>query len=145
MRASTALLAAVALGTGLLLLRKQPAPLSAAVARKLAGYPAAARYRFTDLLAAFEAAGYLVEITSTYRAGNQNSQHSKWRAIDLNVVHRATGRRYRSTTPKAEWEATGLPQLAVRRGFRWGGNFRSTPYDPVHFDLGLPTSFALAA
>lgn len=121
--------------------------LSPALEKKLAPYNDSARAKFRNLLAAFEARGYEVLVTSTVRSYDEqfklwkngigskpgNSSHETGKAIDLNV--RKGGILYTSRTPKAEWEATGLPALARTMGFRWGGDFRTTPYDAVHFDF----------
>ncbi|MGI4862445.1 MAG: M15 family metallopeptidase [Janthinobacterium lividum] len=135
--------AAVAVAVVVLALYLRRMKVSAAIAAKLAIFPEPNRSRFSTLIAAFEAQGFTVYITSTYRAG-EGSLHGKWRAVDLNVMK--GGKLYTSKTSKAEWEATGLPALAVQLGFRWGGHF-VTPwtfngvthpaYDPIHFDLGL--------
>lgn len=131
-RATTAVAVAVVL---MVLYLNRPMKLSAAVAAKLAAFPPYQRNRFSELLAAFEAAGFTVVITSGYRAGDK-ALHGRWRAIDLNVIDNATGKWYKMATPKAEWEATGLPTLIRARSMRWGGDFKTTPYDPVHIDLG---------
>lgn len=112
-----------------------------ALARQL--HPQAQK-RFLDLLNAIVAKGYRVVLTSAYRAGG-NDYHGFGLALDLNLVHVATGRWYRSTDDKATWESTGVPTLIRKLGFRWGGDF-VTPwvyqgkvhaaYDPVHVDLG---------
>jgi hypothetical protein len=136
--------AAVAVAGVVLVLYLRRMKVSAAVAAKLAAFPAYQRGRFSELLAEFEARSFTVVITSGYRAG-ENSLHGKWRALDLNVID-AAGKWYKMATPKAEWEATGLPALIRARSMRWGGDF-VTPwrgldgkmhvgYDPVHIDLG---------
>jgi hypothetical protein len=106
-----------------------------------------AQARFLKLLEAIEARGYRVELTSSYRLGG-NDYHGFGLALDLNIIHLATGQRYGMSvgkTKKADWEATGVPALIRSMGFRWGGDF-TTPwmhqgvlhaaYDPVHVDLG---------
>ena len=104
--------------------------------------------KFLKLLQDIEKLGYRVELTSSYRPG-QNSYHGFGLALDLNIIHLATGQRYGMAvgkTKKADWEATGVPKLIRASGFRWGGDF-VTPwlgldnkmhaaYDPVHVDLG---------
>lgn len=90
--------------------------------------------RFLALLHAIERhTGGQVVLTSGHRP-NERSYHYFGLALDLNVV--IGGRWYRMATPKPEWEATGVPALIRAAGFRWGGDFRTTPYDPVHIDLG---------
>lgn len=98
--------------------------------------------RFLGLLKAIEALGYRIILTSSYRAGGTDP-HAYGLALDLNIVHVASGRQYRMADTKAVWEATGVPALVRSQGFRWGGDF-TTPwifkgvthpgYDPVHID-----------
>jgi len=136
---------AVAVAVVLVVLYLNRPMLSAANAAKLANFPADEHAKFAALIHAFDQAGYDTIITSGYRPG-EKGRHSAFRAIDVNVICRATGKQYMMHTSKAEWQATGLPLLAVQMGFRWGGNF-TTPYvhngttyagyDPVHFDLPL--------
>jgi hypothetical protein len=104
-----------------------------------------AQARFLKLLQAIEAAGYRVVLTSSYRPG-QDSYHGFGLALDLNIVHIATGKWFKMATDKATWEATGVPALIRAHGFRWGGDFVTrwkdlqgnwhAAYDPVHVDLG---------
>lgn len=107
-----------------------------------------AQARFLNLLLAIEAAGYRVELTSSYRLGG-NDYHGFGLALDMNIIHIATGQRYGMSvgkTSKADWEATGIPALIRAHGFRWGGDFvtpwtdlngkQHAAYDPVHVDLG---------
>jgi hypothetical protein len=135
---------AVAVAVVLLVLYLRRMKVSTEVAAALAAFPPHQRHRFTELFAEFERRGFKVVITSGYRPG-EKSLHGKWRAVDFNVVD-AAGKWYRMATPKAEWEATGLPVLIRARQMRWGGDF-VTPYqhngetrpgyDPVHVDLGF--------
>ena len=89
----------------------------------------------------------LVYVTSGYRSKEkqvrlhaQNSKNAKpgssphefKRAIDINVLTFKGWVRKRDTV--ARWKATGVPKIAKRMGFRWGGNFRSY-HDPIHFDV----------
>lgn len=134
---------ALAVAVVLLVLYLRRMKVSTEVAAALAGFPPHPRHRFTELLAEFERLGFKVVITSGYRPGDKGL-HGRWRAIDLNVID-AAGKWYKMATPKAEWEATGLPALIRARSMRWGGDF-TTPYshngttrpgyDPVHIDLG---------
>ena len=90
---------------------------------------------------------YIVYITSGYRSTakqkvlhEQNpknarpgtSPHEFKRAMDINLIG-PTGW-IRKSDSKEIWMKTGIPDIAKKRGFRWGGNFK-TYHDPVHFDL----------
>jgi len=92
--------------------------------------------------------GYEVIITSGYRdfakqqrLKEQNpknaragySAHNYGIAIDVNV--KKDGKQLYKNSPKQDWLATGIPQLAKKQGFRWGGDFENY-YDPIHFGLG---------
>jgi hypothetical protein len=134
-------LVSVAVAAVVVVLYLRRMSVSAPVAKALAVYPAGPRARFTALFAAFEARGYKVVITSTVRPGE--GRHGSAHACDVNVLDKH-GKQFKMATPKAEWEATGLPALAISMGFRWGGNFTSPylhngvwkpGYDPVHFDF----------
>lgn len=103
--------------------------------------------RFLALFKAIEALGYDVIMTSGHRsADTPPSYHYFGLAQDVNIIHRRTKQQYglkAGRTSKAEWEATGVPALIRRMGFRWGGDFTmpvSDHYphgiDPVHIDLG---------
>lgn len=89
-----------------------------------------------------------VIITSGYRSfkkqaeldkqNNKNaaagfSLHNYGHAIDINVRHK--GKWLRKKDTDEAWNKTGVPQLAKKFGFRWGGDFK-TYQDPVHFDSG---------
>lgn len=111
--------------------------------KQLLPYDEIGRNRFRQLINAIQNKGYKVVITSTVRPLNENSRHSKKRAIDLNIIDES-GNWYKMDTPKEKWMKTGVPQIAVSMDFRWGGNF-TTPwmhngilnkaYDPLHFDF----------
>jgi hypothetical protein len=137
----------IALAAGVLLLMATPTadfPDKWALARQL--HPGV-QPQFMGLLKAIEARGYRIELTSCYRAGGDDP-HGYGLALDLNLVHVATGQRYGASvglTKKADWEATGIPALIRSMGFRWGGDFVTPwkdlkgnlhiPYDPVHVDF----------
>lgn len=93
---------------------------------------------------------YLVYVTSGYRSTEHQkrlykanpknarpgtSPHEHKRAIDINLI----GLRgyVRKADSKDTWKKTGVPQIAERLGFRWGGNFKYY-HDPVHFDVRNP-------
>lgn len=61
------------------------------------------------------------------------SKHEKKNAIDLNLTLNGLVV-FRKSTPKSEWEKTGVPGIARSMGFRWGGDFK-TYHDPVHFEI----------
>ena len=116
--------------------------LTAAQEKQLEVYPLLSRIRFRALFNAIDALGYEVLITSTVRPGS--GRHGTKTAIDYNIIHKVTRKQYFMKTPKAEWEATGVPALIRKMKFRWGGDFK-TPYihkgitypgyDPVHTDF----------
>lgn len=63
------------------------------------------------------------------------SFHNYGLAIDLNLIHKNTGKWIRKADEKNIWESTGVPKIAREIfHFRWGGDF-NTP-DRVHFDYG---------
>lgn len=104
--------------------------------------------RFAELIKKIEELGYRVVLTSGYRSfGEQlalkkknksnasagSSPHNYGLALDMNIVD-SKGIWYKKATSKNKWLKTGVPQLANKLGFRWGGNFKSY-HDPVHFDV----------
>lgn len=109
------------------------------------------RSRFAELVQHIEDSGYEVIITSSYRTSEKQqelykqlknqengraakkSKHEYGIAIDINL--KKGSKLWKKSTAKSEWEATGVPGLAKKLGFRWGGDF-SGNFDPVHFDLG---------
>ncbi len=96
---------------------------------------------------------YIVKLTSSFRTqaedfhlaqdGNKTfkfnsnvvSEHNAGIAIDINLVSIDRKTEIKSTDSFAVWTATGVPIIATSIGLRWGGNFKTTPYDPIHFDL----------
>lgn len=117
----------------------------------LNSYSIYAKVKFTDLINKINMSGYSVYITSgvrTYaeqvrlKAQNKknadpgSSLHEKGIAMDINIINVSTGRQYYKTTSRAQWQATGIPQLAESMGFVWGGTAFPTYYDPVHFQIG---------
>ena len=109
----------------------------------------AVRDRFEDFINRVEKeTGYIVYVTSTYRSfakqaelkrqDNRNaaagaSYHNYGMAMDFNLIK--NGERLRKASAKSKWEATGVPAIAKKMGFRWGGDF-SGYYDPIHIDTG---------
>ena len=88
-----------------------------------------------------------VYITSGYRTTSQQkilyerdnknakpgtSPHEFKIAIDLNLI--CSGDWIVKKDSKETWEETGVPQLAKKLDFRWGGDFK-TYHDPVHFEI----------
>lgn len=103
--------------------------------------------RFRELIRGIEKRGYDVILTSGYRsfkkqadlkkknpknASPGRSMHNYGLAIDLNLRKGTT--LWRKKTSQEKWLMTGVPQLAEKLGFRWGGRFKSY-HDPVHFSL----------
>ena len=110
----------------------------------------AVKQRIYELVDAIQKRGYEADIQSTYRSfqhqqrlKNQlgsmaatpgKSPHNYGLAID--IVLWKNGKKYgNKSATKAEWESTGVPALARSLGFTWGGDFKTHPFDPVHFDL----------
>jgi hypothetical protein len=107
----------------------------------------AVRDRFRALIQAWQDAGWQVIVTSSYRSPAEQaaltksnpiaakglSWHSFGMAIDVNMVKGKQHLHLRS--PRQEWLSSGAVDIARQRGFRWGGDFVTTPYDPVHFDV----------
>ena len=111
--------------------------------------------RFRELIAAVESSGYNEVITSGYRTFEKQaalykenpanaqpgrSAHNYGLALDINLQQGVN--LWRKASAKAAWEQTGVPAIAKRLGFRWGGDFTSS-YDPVHVDV-LPSATAAA-
>lgn len=101
---------------------------------------------FREFIRRVEALGYSVIITSAVRTfknqagqGGDNarvgySTHEYGLATDINLQKGTSY--WRKSTPKSEWEATGVPAIARSLGMRWGGDFQSYKGgDEVHFDL----------
>lgn len=119
---------------------------------KLSELHIVAQERFRAFVIAAEKKGWEVIITSAYRsfakqkalkdAGETNtsagySLHNYGLAADINLFNPKNGKQLKKASLKEEWLKTGIPQIGVEMGFRWGGDFiGQTAYDPVHFDLG---------
>jgi hypothetical protein len=102
---------------------------------------------FHKLIAEIEKRGYKVLVTSGYRTwAEQDKQHqinptkvppagggyhNYGMALDINLLK--DGKQWKMATPTADWLKTGIPQLAEKMGFTWGGRFNNYP-DHVHFD-----------
>lgn len=102
---------------------------------------------FERLLDEVISRGYRVLINSTYRSfedqrrlhirNEQNPQpgdsaHNYGLAMDFNIVDKDTNEIFQKSSPKQDWESTGIPQIAREMGFVWGGDF-NLYHDPVHF------------
>ncbi|RSK24186.1 M15 family metallopeptidase [Hymenobacter metallilatus] len=102
----------------------------------------AARKRFLNLLLRIEArTGWTVVLTSAWRPSDTSlGYHYFGLGLDINATNGNQALRMAST--KAEWEASGIPDIIRAAGFRWGGDFTSPRngglpgYDPVHVDEG---------
>jgi hypothetical protein len=100
--------------------------------------------------------GYIINITSGMRNPAQSvnansdpntSPHSitrkgdKYNAIDLNIHDAVTKQNILSLkSNKADWNASGLPELALFMGIQWGGTFSSSSgwaNDFVHFHVKI--------
>lgn len=102
------------------------------------------------LVDAIQKRGFTAEITSSYRSF-QHQQRLKEQlgsmaatpgksphnyGLALDIVLWKNGKKWGNySASKSEWEATGVPALARAEGWTWGGDFKSHPFDPVHFDL----------
>lgn len=113
---------------------------------------ASVREKFARFITEVEKLGYKVIITSSYRSfaeqdklhreNSQNakpgySEHNYGFAIDINAQKGFTI--LHKSSPKAEWEASGIPKLAESLGLNWGGSSYRTYYDPVHFAVKVDT------
>jgi len=63
-----------------------------------------------------------------------SSYHNYGLAFDFNAWTKS-GAHLSTSTSKASWEASGIPEIGESLGLRWGGDF-SNNYDPIHFDAG---------
>jgi hypothetical protein len=66
-----------------------------------------------------------------------NAPHVRGYAIDINIVN-SQGFIYLKSSSKNDWEKTGVPALARRQGFKWGGDFALA--DCVHFQYAGVTN-----
>lgn len=106
--------------------------------------------RFYELVDEAQKLGYKAQITSSYRSFEHQlrlkkqlgsmaatpgkSPHNYGLAVDI-VLWKDDKKYGNYSASKSEWEATGVPAMARKLGFTWGGDFKSHPFDPVHFDL----------
>lgn len=59
--------------------------------------------------------------------------HYMGMACDI-VIYTPSGQRLGNASSRADWEATGIPQLAQEKyGLQWGGQPGFSYWDPVHF------------
>jgi hypothetical protein len=112
------------------------------------------RDKFRRFIRDAEKMGYEVDPTSGYRSWAKQNQlkaagktpvaggdslHNYGMALDVNLIK--GDKRWKMATPHAEWEATGIPEMAAKHGLTWGGDF-SGYYDPVHFaDKRYPVDY----
>ena len=116
----------------------------------------AVQNKFTNLIQAIQDRGYNVLITSGYRSFKKQSDlhqenkknakpgyslHNYGLAIDLNLQKGV--KLWKKNTDRQAWIDTGIPDLAKKLGFRWGGDFKSY-YDPIHFDINYDTTKLLS-
>ena len=107
------------------------------------------RNKFKELIMEAEKLGWKFYITNSLRIQNKNSMHQLGLAIDCNLVNKKTGETItmKNHTIK-QWEATGVPALAERLGFTWGGRFSNyiNMYnqrgDAVHFEYNFGKTYA---
>lgn len=113
--------------------------------------------RFKKLITRIEKeTGYGVYVTSGYRtfleqynlwkANSKNAKagyslHNYGLALDFNLFKGTTW--LRKSSPKADWEKTGVVKIIKEEGFRWGGDAFSNYYDPVHVDIYYSTASLL--
>jgi hypothetical protein len=103
---------------------------------------------FRAFLRDVEKMGYKVKLTSGYRtfqeqialkkqnssnASAGKSMHNYGMSVDINAVK---GNNWlRKSSSKADWEKSGIPQMAKSKyNLRWGADFKGY-HDPIHFDL----------
>jgi|GEM_PF-1803875 hypothetical protein len=107
---------------------------------------------FRRFIAGVERLGYKVIVTTSYRTFAEQlrlkkenpknatpglSHHNYGMAIDINLLKGIKW--WKKATPKAEWEATGVPQLARSMGLQWGGDYADY-HDPIHFNVKYDTN-----
>jgi hypothetical protein len=112
---------------------------------------------FEKFISGIIALGYEPQINSSYRtfaqqaveyaADSRNakpgySYHNYGLAIDVQVSK--GGKTWGKSTSVADWNATGIPQLAKSLGLTWGGTFAGY-LDAVHFDYRVKTTPQLYA
>ncbi|KKR29678.1 MAG: hypothetical protein UT61_C0025G0010 [Candidatus Woesebacteria bacterium GW2011_GWA1_39_8] len=112
--------------------------------------------KFRNLVTEIQKKGYRVIITSGYRSFQKQAElkkqnpknaspglstHNYGIAIDLSLQIGATIITKSNSIEK--WLSTGVPQMAKKMGFFWGGDFKGY-HDPVHFEIDLDTSKLLA-
>jgi len=97
--------------------------------------------------------GYKTLITSGYRSFKKQSElkaenssnaspgksmHNYGLAIDINLISKRDGHQLRKSSSSADWEKTGIVELAKSYGLKWGGAGAFGSYhDPVHFEIPL--------
>jgi hypothetical protein len=139
--------------------RDQYKTITAQQREKLETLHVAIKQRGYALVDAIQKMGFEAEITSAYRSFQHQqrlrdqlgsmaatpgtSPHNYGLALD--IVLWKNGRKYGNyNASKSEWESTGVPAFARQHGWTWGGDFKTHPFDPVHFDLkknlGVSTS-----
>lgn len=107
----------------------------------------AAKPYFKELFDGIRKLGYEPYVTSAYRdydktielkaVNSKNatiSYHNFGVALDLNIKKDGVIILGKASSVEA-WEKTGIPQLAKKLGFIWGGTDIPNYFDPVHFDL----------
>jgi peptidoglycan L-alanyl-D-glutamate endopeptidase CwlK len=107
--------------------------------------------RFQNLINEIEKLGFRVLITSGYRSFEKQAKlkeenasnaaagfslHNYGAAIDINL--QKGFKLLTKKTDKRIWLDSGVPQLAKKLGFIWGGDL-SGYYDPVHFAIKYDT------
>jgi hypothetical protein len=74
-----------------------------------------------------------------HNAVPKTSKHEFGKAIDINVRNIKSGKQVYKKSSLAEWEATGVPQLARTMGFQWGDSRHIGQFgnyiDRVHFQV----------
>jgi len=120
----------------------------------LQGLNSQVSYLFNNLFKAIIQKGFSIKINSVYRSFQEqqklvdkmgkgaaaagSSPHNYGIAVDFNITDKSNNKVYLKSTPKSEWEKTGIPALIRKSGFRWGGDFNPSGtggYDPIHIDL----------
>jgi hypothetical protein len=111
----------------------------------------AVRDKFRRFIREIESKGHRVDIASCWRGWPDSLRiwqtypevqgccqpgrdyHYMGMACDL-VIHTKDGKRLGNNSSRADWESSGIPQLAQSKyGLQWGGMQGFSYWDPVHF------------
>lgn len=115
---------------------------------ELNNFPSPNKEIFLNFIDGINNLGWWVIITSGYRSVEEqrklwvinkknakpgNSPHNHYRAIDISPVNKKTKIQLYKISAKQDWLDSGIPQLAVSLGLKWG-DFANY-VDRVHFEM----------